>query len=136
MSKYGQIVKTDAELKPCPFCGGKCYIIMVQSRFYATCDTCTCRVAGPLERENTAAEAIAVWNKRDYHHGGEATKAGEYVYGYDGNTGHWLTGEKIVRCHDCVHFDTTEPQGCTLFDFTAPKHANGFCLWGEKVVGE
>ena len=68
MSKYGEIVKTDAELKPCPFCGGKGYIIMVQNRFYATCDTCTCRIASDcLDLRyygDVLAEVIEAWNTR------------------------------------------------------------------------
>ena len=28
----------------------------------------------------------------------------EYIYGTDGHEGHWLTGEEIVRCRDCVHY--------------------------------
>ena len=64
MTKYGKILKTDAELKPCPFCGGKCYIVMVQSRLYAMCDTCTCRIAVSLEQENTIANVVAAWNSR------------------------------------------------------------------------
>lgn len=29
----------------------------------------------------------------------------EYVYGTDGHEGHWLTGEKIVRCRDCEFYN-------------------------------
>ena len=43
---------------------------------------------------------------------------------------------EIVRCRNCVCFDTAEPQGCTLFDFAAPNHADGFCAWGERKESE
>ena len=60
----------------------------------------------------------------------------EYVYGTDGHEGHWLTGEEIVRCRDCVHHES-DPLGeyCTLFDFedvNSQKMLNGFCAWGER----
>lgn len=60
----------------------------------------------------------------------------EYVYGTDGHEGHWLTGEEIVRCRDCVH-RASDPFGeyCTLFDFedvNSQKMLNGFCAWGER----
>ena len=60
----------------------------------------------------------------------------EYVYGTDGHEGHWLTGEEIVRCRDCVH-RASDPLGeyCTLFDFedvNNQKMLNGFCSWGER----
>ena len=60
----------------------------------------------------------------------------EYVYVTDGHEGHWLTGEEIVRCRDCVH-RASDPLGeyCTLFDFedvNSQKMLNGFCAWGER----
>lgn len=30
--------------------------------------------------------------------------AGEFVVGTDGHGGHWVTGERIVRCRDCRFF--------------------------------
>lgn len=30
--------------------------------------------------------------------------AGEFVVGTDGHDGHWVTGERIVRCGECIHF--------------------------------
>ena len=73
----------------------------------------------------------------------------EYVYGTDGHEGHWLTGERIVRCRDCKHssvsFDETRTMcrywsmnsyddsesshGYTLYPVVKP---DGFCAWGER----
>ena len=67
----------------------------------------------------------------------------EYVYGTDGHEGHWLTGEEVVRCRDCAHFEQGYTDG-VMFDetvcwawenghdypsFTSP---NGFCYRGER----
>ena len=61
----------------------------------------------------------------------------EYIYGTDGHEGHWLTGEEVVRCRDCIH-RALDPLGeyCTLFDFEDvdnQKTLNGFCAWGVKA---
>lgn len=72
-----------------------------------------------------------------------ADGAREYVYGTDGHEGHWLTGEEIVRCRDCEHFEQDYTDGvmfgetvCWCWDnghdyphFTAP---NGFCYRGRR----
>lgn len=64
-------------------------------------------------------------------------KAGEYVYGTDGHEEHWLTGERIVRCGDCKHFekdvtphDEWYPHFCSKLgtDVVTP---SGFCSYGE-----
>ena len=31
---------------------------------------------------------------------------GEYIGGTDGKGGYWLTDEPIVRCRDCIYYDT------------------------------
>lgn len=43
--------------------------------------------------------------------------------------------EEIVRCRDCVHFDSGSPIPiCDLLEFGAPdQEERGFCAWGEKV---
>ena len=43
--------------------------------------------------------------------------------------------EKIVRCRDCVHFDSGSPLPiCELLEFGAADQADkGFCAWGESV---
>ena len=44
-------------------------------------------------------------------------------------------GEEIVRCRDCVHYETDEVcDGCTLFDFAdcSGSMAGKFCAWGER----
>lgn len=63
----------------------------------------------------------------------------EYVYATDEHKGHWLTGEEIVRCRDCVHYYETEeyhPQGnydrrcCKYFDtYDDEVEPDGFCSW-------
>lgn len=30
----------------------------------------------------------------------------EYIVGTDGHEGHWITGERIVRCRDCKNFES------------------------------
>jgi len=68
----------------------------------------------------------------------------EYVYGTDGNQGHWLTGEEIVRCRDCRYYDdepdlTSDTPKC----WRDPEHRgtaiwtrpDGFCAWGERKDG-
>lgn len=64
-------------------------------------------------------------------------KAGEYVYGTDGHEEHWLTGERIVRCGNCKHFekdatphDEWYPHWCSKLgtDVVTP---SSFCSCGE-----
>ena len=46
--------------------------------------------------------------------------------------GYQLTGE-IVRCMDCVFYDThTEPPCCYRDIPGRTVEADGFCLWGER----
>lgn len=67
----------------------------------------------------------------------------EYVYGTDGHEGHWLTGERIVRCRDCKH-SHKDGTLCNFFASWVPiaggdeyecmpieVEPNGFCKWGE-----
>lgn len=77
----------------------------------------------------------------------------EYVYGTDGHEGHWLTGERIVRCRDCKHgheviwpvwsgipADYLDCNGelVETWDYyndeekLNPVEPNGFCAWGER----
>ena len=62
----------------------------------------------------------------------------EYVYGTDGHEGHWLTGEEIVRCRDCKHFEVDQSDHeyrsgwwCKRWDTDMVK-PDGFCAWGER----
>lgn len=67
----------------------------------------------------------------------------EYIYGADDHEGHWLTGEEIVRCKDCVKWSFFDVEDGVRFgecaEFTAKVdkgcgHATreyGFCAWGE-----
>ena len=85
--------------------------------------------------------------------------AREFVVGTDGHEGRWVTGERIVRCRDCVHYEPEstweemrecgmletmyEPPGCKLHwhgpDGLFPDGSgviynttpDGFCAWGE-----
>jgi len=58
----------------------------------------------------------------------------EYVYGTDGHEGHWLTGEKIVRCRDCKHcYETWDGYECERFSGEYHRaEPDGFCAWGER----
>lgn len=40
----------------------------------------------------------------------------------------------VIRCRDCAFFDPDPPAGCTLLDFAASDHANGFCKWGLPSI--
>lgn len=54
-------------LLPCPFCGGEAELIALEpNEAFVECKTC--RAAHPtfFGKENTAAQAIATWNRRDY----------------------------------------------------------------------
>lgn len=56
----------------------------------------------------------------------------EYVYGTDDHEGHWLTGEEIVRCGDCKHYEpnTYGHFTCELLMINA--QPSNFCCWGER----
>ena len=67
----------------------------------------------------------------------------EYVYGTDGHEGHWLTGERIVRCRDCKH-SHKDGTLCNFFASWFPiaggdeyecmpveVEPDGFCKWGR-----
>lgn len=55
----------------------------------------------------------------------------EYIYGTDGHDGHWMTGEEIVRCKDCKHYDDGYCYRPVEFhEFRAAP--DGFCAWGER----
>lgn len=74
----------------------------------------------------------------------------EYVYGTDGHEGHWLTGERIVRCRDCKHGHVTiDGKSCKWCDLIATHDPEGnephngydpepyfdadfFCAWGVR----
>jgi len=59
----------------------------------------------------------------------------EYIYGTDEHEGHWLTGERIVRCRDCKRFSGYELEPhfgyCERYDLQEVR-GNGFCAWGER----
>ena len=53
-----------AELKPCPFCGGKAESRISSSgrKYFGACLSPKCWIDGPLA--DTEADAIAAWNRR------------------------------------------------------------------------
>lgn len=59
----------------------------------------------------------------------------EQIYGTDGHGGHWLTGEEIVRCRDCVWFAQGDDyyaadDWCRCFN--CETEPCGFCSWGRR----
>ena len=64
----------------------------------------------------------------------------EYVYATDEHKGHWLTGEEIVRCRDCIYFDKYENDEisvCYRFDNEQPiVEPDGFCAWARRKSEE
>lgn len=82
----------------------------------------------------------------------------EYIYGTDGNSGHWLTGEEIIRCRDCyfgkkVYWSAGSNTPSDWLDCMGPMvetwdywndepqynpvPPNGFCAWAQrKEMGE
>ena len=62
----------------------------------------------------------------------------EYIYATDEHKGHWLTGEKIVRCRDCDYYDHLDASGpyrekhvCGYWNYLEIE-LDGFCAWGER----
>lgn len=51
---------SNAELKPCPFCGCKAEIFYGDNAYWATCSKCEAEIMGELSRN----EAIETWNRR------------------------------------------------------------------------
>lgn len=58
----------------------------------------------------------------------------EYIYATDGHEGHWLTGEEIVRCRDCVGLvETWDGWECERFSGEYHRaEPDGFCAWSER----
>lgn len=52
---------TDAQLKPCPFCGGEAELGGMDGNLYVRCISCLCD--GPIF-QHTVAEPISTWNTR------------------------------------------------------------------------
>lgn len=55
----------------------------------------------------------------------------EYIYGTDEHESHWLTGEEIVRCRDCKHYDDYLGS-CLRTDHNFAAKDNDYCSWGKK----
>ena len=63
---------------------------------------------------------------------------GEYIVGTDGDQGHWLTNEWIVRCRDCKRFaldnsdhDYRSGWWCHRWNTDMVK-PDGYCAWGKR----
>lgn len=66
----------------------------------------------------------------------------EYIYATDEHEGHWLTGEEIVRCRDCVHYKPwllSRPENggdCVLNKVEVDVPPDGFCAWSCRKESE
>ena len=56
-----------AELKPCPFCGGKPPLVEKELRAWVKCRCSNCEVLVETFVFRTAEEAIEAWNRRTEH---------------------------------------------------------------------
>lgn len=57
----------------------------------------------------------------------------EYIYGTDEHEGHWLTGERIVRCRDCKHYTDDEMEYYHYCgSWCEQVEPDGFCYLGER----
>lgn len=63
----------------------------------------------------------------------------EYIYGTDGHEGHWLIGEEIVRCRDCVHYKPYRTHQHGVMNRCHDEHGHthkrdesDFCSFGER----
>ena len=56
-------VDENAELKPCPFCGGKASVIKESMWYEVHCDNCPCNVGRCWFSKRE--EAIEAWNRRE-----------------------------------------------------------------------
>lgn len=54
----------------------------------------------------------------------------EYIVGTDGHEEHWLTGEEIVRCRDCIYYDTVHLD-CARQGWSDCER-DSFCSWGVR----
>ena len=67
----------------------------------------------------------------------------EYVYATDEHKGHWLTGEEIVRCRDCVHYKPYRTHQHGMMNRCHDEHGHthkrdesDFCSRGERRTDE
>lgn len=70
----------------------------------------------------------------------------DWADGFGTKYTYFLKFDEIVRCRDCKHYyevDEYHPQGnyemrcCKYFDtFNDEVKPDGFCAWGERLVGE
>lgn len=62
MANFKSIAELDLSLKPCPFCGGKAFIIALsRTKHYTECHSCGASSA-TVRKAETAAEH---WNSRN-----------------------------------------------------------------------
>lgn len=63
--KQEQVDKYSAELKPCPFCGGKARMMKMGYPHWVYCEDCGAKVHGGVVGEEEGEKASAeAWNKR------------------------------------------------------------------------
>lgn len=67
----------------------------------------------------------------------------EYVYATDEHKGHWLTGEEIVRCRDCVHYKPYRTHKHGMMNRCHDEHGHthkrdesDFCSRGERRTND
>lgn len=66
----------------------------------------------------------------------------EYIYATDEHKGHWLTGEEIVRCRDCLSwhkgycykhvYEVANEYGDMFTEGVFPMDDSDFCSFGER----
>lgn len=53
-----------ANLRPCPFCGGKAHIMNMGYPHWIYCESCGAKVHGGVAGEEGEAASIRAWNRR------------------------------------------------------------------------
>lgn len=63
----------------------------------------------------------------------------EYIVATDGQQGHWFTGEEIVRCRDCKHYEPYKTYKHGIMNRCIDENGNShrrepddFCSWAER----
>lgn len=67
--KQEEVVKYSADLKSCPFCGGKAKIMLFLGRYSVACTNCpACMVASPIgyDEYKDTVDLVECWNERQH----------------------------------------------------------------------